>query len=76
MDGRLQVFTGTAHPRLAGDIMAELEARLRFVIPLTLVLVVALLYLSMRGWAQTWLVLLSLPFAIAGSVETRPSGSG
>jgi copper/silver efflux system protein len=30
--------------------------------------VIVLLYLSMRGWAQTWLVLLSLPFAIAGSV--------
>jgi Cu(I)/Ag(I) efflux system membrane protein CusA/SilA len=50
------------------EFMAELEARLRIVIPLTLVLVVALLYLSMRGWAQTWLVLLSLPFAIAGSI--------
>ena len=50
------------------EFMAELEARLRTVIPLTLVLVIALLYLSMRGWAQTWLVLLSLPFAIAGSV--------
>lgn len=50
------------------EFMAELEARLRVVIPLTLVLVVALLYLSMRGWAQTWLVLLSLPFAIAGSI--------
>lgn len=50
------------------EFMAELEARLRTVIPLTLVLVVALLYLSMRGWAQTWLVLLSLPFAIAGSI--------
>ncbi|HET7687870.1 MAG TPA: efflux RND transporter permease subunit, partial [Candidatus Macondimonas sp.] len=37
-------------------------------IPLTLVLIVALLYLSMRGWAQTLLVLLSLPFAVAGSV--------
>jgi copper/silver efflux system protein len=50
------------------EFMAELEARLRIVIPLTLVLVIALLYLSMRGWAQTWLVLLSLPFAIAGSI--------
>jgi Cu(I)/Ag(I) efflux system membrane protein CusA/SilA len=50
------------------EFMAELEARLQIVIPLTLVLVVALLYLSMRGWAQTWLVLLSLPFAIAGSI--------
>ncbi len=45
-----------------------MEARLRYVIPLTLMLVVALLYLSMRGWPQTFLVLSSLPFAVAGSV--------
>ncbi len=50
------------------EFMAEMEARLRTVIPLTLILVVGLLYLSLRGWAQTWLVLLSLPFAIAGSI--------
>ena len=45
-----------------------MEARLRYVIPLTLVLVVVLLYLSMQGWPQTLLVLSSLPFAVAGSV--------
>ena len=28
MDGRLQVFSGTSHPQLASDIMAELEAPL------------------------------------------------
>ena len=28
MDGRLQVFTGTSHPQLAKDLMAELEAPL------------------------------------------------
>jgi Cu(I)/Ag(I) efflux system membrane protein CusA/SilA len=50
------------------EFMAEMEARLRTVIPLTLILVVVLLYLSLRGWAQTWLVLLSLPFALAGSI--------
>jgi Cu(I)/Ag(I) efflux system membrane protein CusA/SilA len=50
------------------EFMAEMEARMRLVLPLTLVLIVGLLYLSLRGWAQTWLVLLSLPFAIAGSV--------
>ncbi|HEX6164260.1 MAG TPA: efflux RND transporter permease subunit, partial [Vicinamibacterales bacterium] len=50
------------------EFLAEMEARLRYVIPLTLVLVVVLLYLSMRGWPQTFLVLSSLPFAIAGSV--------
>ncbi len=50
------------------EFLAEMEARLRLVIPLTLVLVVALLYLAMRGWPQTFLVLSSLPFAVAGSV--------
>jgi Cu(I)/Ag(I) efflux system membrane protein CusA/SilA len=50
------------------EFLAEMEARLRFVLPLTLVLVVALLYLSLRGWPQTFLVLSSLPFAMAGSV--------
>jgi Cu(I)/Ag(I) efflux system membrane protein CusA/SilA len=50
------------------EFLAQMEARLRFIIPLTLVLVVGLLYLSMRGWPQTLLVLSSLPFAVAGSV--------
>ncbi|HET9327322.1 MAG TPA: efflux RND transporter permease subunit [Candidatus Eisenbacteria bacterium] len=50
------------------EFMAEMESRLRIVLPLTLVLIVALLYLSVRGWPQTFLVLLSLPFALAGSV--------
>ena len=50
------------------EFLAEMETRLRYVIPLTLVLVVALLYLSTRGWPQTFLVLCSLPFAVAGSV--------
>ena len=50
------------------EFLAEMEGRLRYVLPLTLVLVIALLFISMRGWPQTLLVLLSLPFAIAGSV--------
>jgi Cu(I)/Ag(I) efflux system membrane protein CusA/SilA len=50
------------------EFLAEMQTRLRYVIPLTLVLVVVLLYLSMRGWPQTFLVLWSLPFAVAGSV--------
>ena len=50
------------------EFLAEMEARLRYVIPLTLVLVIVLLYLAMRGWPQTFLVLASLPFAVAGSV--------
>ncbi|MDP2366859.1 efflux RND transporter permease subunit [Rhodoferax sp.] len=50
------------------EFMAEMEARLQTVIPLTLVLVAALLFLSMGGWPQTWLVMLTVPFAIAGSI--------
>ncbi|MEO5821446.1 MAG: efflux RND transporter permease subunit [Vicinamibacteraceae bacterium] len=50
------------------EFLEAMQARLRVVIPLTLVLVVALLYLAMRGWPQTFLVLSSLPFALAGSV--------
>jgi Cu(I)/Ag(I) efflux system membrane protein CusA/SilA len=50
------------------EFLEQMEARLRYIIPLTLILVVGLLYLSMRGWPQTWLVLTSLPFAVAGSV--------
>jgi len=50
------------------EFLAEMEARLRYVIPLTLILVIVLLHLSMRGWPQTFLVLSSLPFAVAGSV--------
>jgi Cu(I)/Ag(I) efflux system membrane protein CusA/SilA len=50
------------------EFLAQMEARLRYIIPLTLLLVIALLYLSMRGWPQTLLVLSSLPFAVAGSI--------
>lgn len=50
------------------EFMAEMEARMRYVLPLTLLLIVILLYLAMKGWAQTFLVLLSLPFAVAGSI--------
>ena len=50
------------------EFMSDMQARMRVVLPFTLVLIVALLYLSLRGWAQTGLVLLSLPFAVAGSI--------
>ena len=49
------------------EFMAEMEARMRYVLPLTLALIVVLLYLSMKGWPQTLLVLMSLPFAVAAA---------
>lgn len=50
------------------EFMAEMQQRMAWVVPLTLILIVLMLRLSMRGWAQTWLVLTTLPFAIVGSV--------
>jgi Cu(I)/Ag(I) efflux system membrane protein CusA/SilA len=50
------------------EFLEAMEARLRYLIPFTLLLVVVLLYLAMQGWPQTFLVLSSLPFAVAGSV--------
>jgi copper/silver efflux system protein len=50
------------------EFLEEMEARLQYVLPLTFLLVVALLYLSMRGWPQTLLVLCTVPFAVAGSI--------
>ncbi|MCK6569960.1 efflux RND transporter permease subunit [Myxococcota bacterium] len=48
--------------------MLRTEARLRTVLPLTLALVVGLLWLNFRSWARTLIVLLSVPFALVGSV--------
>lgn len=50
------------------EFMAETTERLRLMIPLTLLLIVALLYLALRGWGQTLLVMLGVPFAVAGSI--------
>ncbi len=50
------------------EFMEEMQARMAWVVPLTLLLVVFLLRRAMRGWAQTGLVLTSLPFALIGSV--------
>ncbi|MDO8311820.1 MAG: efflux RND transporter permease subunit, partial [Sideroxyarcus sp.] len=50
------------------EFMEEMEQRLRIMLPVTLCLIIALLYMAMRGWPQTFLVLLSIPFALAGSV--------
>ncbi|MDP2344000.1 MAG: efflux RND transporter permease subunit [Deltaproteobacteria bacterium] len=50
------------------EFMEEMQARMAWVVPLTLLLVVFLLRRAMRGWAQTGLVLTSLPFALTGSV--------
>ena len=55
-----------------GESFPEMQARMAWVVPLTLLLVVFLLRRAMRGWAQTGLVLTSLPFALIRSVWLPP----
>lgn len=50
------------------EFMAEMQARMAWVLPLVLLLVIVLLRFAMRGWTQTGMVLTSLPFAAIGSV--------
>lgn len=50
------------------EFMAETEERLKTVLPLTLGLIILLLHMSLRSWQQTLIVLLSIPFTLAGCV--------
>jgi Cu(I)/Ag(I) efflux system membrane protein CusA/SilA len=44
------------------------KARLTWVIPLTLGLVLLLLYLNTRSWAETAIVMLAVPFSLVGAI--------
>lgn len=50
------------------EFMEDMQARMAWVMPLTLVLVVFLLRRGLRGWSQTALVLSALPFGLIGSI--------
>jgi Cu(I)/Ag(I) efflux system membrane protein CusA/SilA len=50
------------------EYMERASERLQLVVPLTLMLIVLLLYFHFRNWTQTLIVLLSLPFALLGGV--------
>lgn len=50
------------------EYMQRARARLMYVVPLTLLLVVLLLYLNFRSVARTLMVLLSVPFAAVGAI--------
>jgi Cu(I)/Ag(I) efflux system membrane protein CusA/SilA len=59
--GRLR-FTGQY------ELLSEMEARMKFLIPITLLCVVLLLYLQFKNFTEVLIVLLSVPFALVGSV--------
>jgi Cu(I)/Ag(I) efflux system membrane protein CusA/SilA len=50
------------------EYMQRMRQRLMLVVPLTLLIIVVMLYLNFRSIAQTAIVMLSLPFAVTGSL--------
>jgi hypothetical protein len=48
--------------------LAEMLARMKIVVPVTLVIVVLLLFLQFRNFVEVLIILLSIPFALIGSV--------
>lgn len=59
--GRLQ-WTGQY------ELMLEMEQRMKILVPIALLCVVLLLYLQFRNFTEVLIVLLSVPFALVGSV--------
>ncbi len=58
------------HGEWTGQIehLKRMEKRLLLVVPVTLLLVVLLLYLNTRSWVETGIVLLAVPFSLVGAV--------
>ncbi|WP_336814932.1 efflux RND transporter permease subunit, partial [Bosea sp. MMO-172] len=50
------------------EYLERAEARLRLVVPVTLAIIFLLLYLNFRKLTETFIVMLSLPFALVGGV--------
>jgi Cu(I)/Ag(I) efflux system membrane protein CusA/SilA len=68
-DGRLAMPAGH-YLRWTGqyELLEKTRERMRLVVPLTLLLVVLLLYLHFRNFTEVLVVLLSIPFALVGSI--------
>ncbi|MGE0022709.1 MAG: efflux RND transporter permease subunit, partial [Hyphomicrobium sp.] len=50
------------------EYLQRAEARLKIVVPVTLLIIFLLLYLNFRALAETLIVMLSLPFALVGGI--------
>jgi Cu(I)/Ag(I) efflux system membrane protein CusA/SilA len=68
-DGTLALPAGY-HLKWTGQYeqLEEMDRRMKLVIPLALLIVIVLLYLQFRSIAEAMIVLLSIPFALVGSV--------
>jgi Cu(I)/Ag(I) efflux system membrane protein CusA/SilA len=68
-DGRLVMPTGYLLKWTGQyELMEQMAERMRLVVPLTLLLIVLLLYAHFRNFTEVLIVLLSIPFAMVGSV--------
>jgi Cu(I)/Ag(I) efflux system membrane protein CusA/SilA len=50
------------------ELLAEMEERMKILVPVALMIIVVLLYLQFRNFTEVLIVLLSVPFALVGSV--------
>ncbi len=50
------------------ELLQQMQSRMRFLVPLTLVIVLLLLYMTFGSLSQALIVLASVPFALVGSV--------
>jgi Cu(I)/Ag(I) efflux system membrane protein CusA/SilA len=50
------------------EFLERIQARMKVVIPITLLLIALILYFNFRGVAQTLIVMLSVPFAAVGAI--------
>ncbi len=50
------------------ELLQQMQARMRFLVPLTLVVVLLLLYMNFGNLTESLIVLASVPFALVGSV--------
>jgi Cu(I)/Ag(I) efflux system membrane protein CusA/SilA len=67
--GELKIPPGT-YLKWTGQYeqLAEMLARMKIVVPVTLLIIVLLLYLQFRNFIEVLIILLSIPFALIGSV--------
>jgi len=50
------------------ELLQQMAARMKIVVPVTLIIIIVLLYLHFRNFIEVLIVLLSVPFALVGSV--------
>jgi Cu(I)/Ag(I) efflux system membrane protein CusA/SilA len=70
IDREVALPTGIRPPRWVGqfEYLQRAEEKLEIVIPITLLIVFILLYLSTRSLVETGIVLLAVPFSLVGAV--------